>query len=300
MNDGKILNEYIQVDPPMKENMTRAINEIKGADRTMNELASATGLSISMLSRIVNGNYIKPIDVKTLELLISHASKNSNIIFEELLRYNGMLTKKEFERRKDNSHRKQRIIEQRKYRQDMREIIIDELFSREIAIKKRKKIGIDRNIRSYIGERMDEMVISLPDEKNMTWAFYMASAYRVMDESREESERYVRRLIDRNAMIFLNDAWEPEKMENTKCSFVFIDETYFECFTKFMKKAKLHNRMSAILIDIKKRKVSRECIFDCRNFKNQINVFQKGDFSNKMNFESDEIIYDINEEDDIW
>lgn len=283
--------DFVQVRPPIKEMMTKAINDIKGPNRSMAELAEAAGISTSMLSRIVNGNYTKPISVEILQKLAACSPEGCPVDLEILFDCNGMMTKEDAARRSMMERRHQRIMEQRNRRKDMRDIITDELFARGIAIK---KLGVPEksevhNSKLFSGVRVCDMAITLPDNKEyIEWGFSMLSAVHEEDDTDRDDAFYIRRIIDNYAVIFLQDAWEPEDSKHNKFSFAFVDERFYEMFIDALQVAKLNNRMSAILINLSTRKVVKEYNFPCTNFAVTESLFEmpvhqeeehgKGDF----------------------
>lgn len=274
MSEIKI-DDYVQVRPPVKEMMTKAINDIKGPDRSMAELAEAAGVSTSMLSRIVNGNYTKPISVEILQKLAACAPEGCPVDLEILFDCNGMMTKEEAARRRTMDHRRQRMMEQQQRRRDMRDIITDELFARGIAIK---KLGIPtrsevHDSKLFAGARVCDMAITLPDEEYIEWGFSMLSALHEEGDTERDDAFYIRRIIDNYAVIFLQDAWEPDNSKHNKFSFGFADEGFFNRFIDALEVAKLNNRMSAILINLNTRKVVKEYNFPCKNFPDTPSLF---------------------------
>lgn len=263
---------------------------MKVSDRSMADFASATGVSTSMLSRIVNGNYSKPISIDILQKIASCVAKECPLDLEDLLEANGMMTKEEASHVSAMERRRQRMIEQQKRRREMRDIITDELFARGIAIK---KLGVPdksevHHSKLFSGARVCDMAITLPDQEYMEWGFSMLSVIRDSDDTERDDAFYIRRIIDNYAVIFLQDAWEPENSKHNKFSFCFADETYFNMFVDALQVAKFHNRMSAILIDVNTRKVIKEYNFPCENFPETESLFDtpvhqeedhgKGDF----------------------
>lgn len=262
------IEDYVQVRAPIKQMMTEIVNAMKGSDRSMADFAAATGVSTSMLSRIVNGNYSKPISTDILQKIATCVAEECPLDLEDLLEANGMMTKEEASRVSTMERRRQRMIEQQKRRRDMRDIITDELFARGIAIK---KLGVPDRLeiqhsKLFAGARACDMAITLPDQEYMEWGFSMLSVIRDSDDTERDDAFYIRRIIDNYAVIFLQDAWEPENSKFNKFSFGFADETYFNMFIDALQVAKLHNRMSAILINVNTRKVVKEYNFPCENF----------------------------------
>lgn len=275
MSEIKI-EDYVQGRQPIKRMMTEAVNAMKGAERSMADFAAATGLSTSMLSRIVNGNYSKPIAIDILQKIAACKAKECPLDLEDLLEANGMMTKEQAERRSMMERRHQLMAERQRRRRDMKEVITDELFARGIAIK---KLGVpDRSEISpskvFNGVRVCDLAITLPDEKEyIEWGFSMLSSYRDEDDTERDDGFYIKRAIDNYAVIFLQDAWEPENSKHNKFSFGFVDENYFNMFIDALQIAKFNNRISAILIDIDARRVVKEHNFPCSNFPEAESLF---------------------------
>lgn len=269
------VEDYVQVRPPIKPMMTEIVNAMKGAERSMADFAAATGVSTSMLSRIVNGNYSKPISTDILQKMASCVADDCPLDLEDLLEANGMMTKEEASRVSTMERRRQRMMEQQHRRRDMREIVTDELFARGIAIK---KLGMPErselpSSKLFRGARVCDLAITLPDDEYIEWGFSMLLVIREEGDTEQDDAFYLKRIIDNYAVIFLQDAWEPENSKHNKFSFGFADETYFNMFVDALQVAKFNNRMSAILIDVNTRKVIKEHNFPCRNFPDEGSLF---------------------------
>ena len=145
----------------------------------------------------------------------------------------------------------------------------------------------------YMAEPKDRLINARKqyadkDIATVEWGFSMLSAIHEEDDTDRDDAFYIRRIIDNYAVIFLQDAWEPENSKHNKFSFGFADETYFNMFIEALQVAKFNNRMSAILININTRKVVKEYNFPCKNFSETESLFDmpvhqeeehgKGDF----------------------
>lgn len=272
MSENKV-EDYVPVRAPIKPMMTRIINDMKGEDRTMADFAFATGVSTSMLSRIVNGNYTKPISTDILQKIASNAAPECALGLKDLLEANGMMTKEAANHFDRFELQQQMMINRRRRDKDMRDVITNELFIRGIAIKKVDVHGKERFL-TIFGCFGCDLTITLPDQPNLTWFFDFVLGVRDEDDYRK-SKFYVRRIIDRYAAVFLQDAWEPESTKDDKFSIVFADKTYFEQFIDALRIAKFNNRVSAILIDLKSRKVVAEHNFACKNFPASNSLFEQ-------------------------
>lgn len=275
MNDVRI-EDYVQTRAPIKSAMTDIINAMKGPDRSMADFSTITGISTSMLSRIVNGNYTKPISPEILKKIADSKTESCPLDLEDLLEANGMVTKEAASHITLREDRRQKMAEQVRRRKAMKDIVIDELFARGIAIK---MLGIPDKPASHMSKLFEEAIvcdraITLPDEEYIEWGFFMLPFTRDSDNSARDDEYYIHWIISKYAVIFLQDAWEPENSKHNKFSFVFADKTYFEMFVEALQVSKLNNRISAILINVNERKVIKEHNFPCMNFPETGSLFE--------------------------
>ena len=65
-------------------------------------------------------------------------------------------------------------------------------------------------------------------------------------------------IMEKINVWFLLDAWEPDEVKGMKVSFVFVDEELFEGMKETLQRAKLHNEMSLILMDVDDYRVIKE------------------------------------------
>ena len=263
------IEDYVLARQPNKPMMKKAVTGMKGSDRSMAEFAAVTGLSTSMLSRIVNGNYSKPISVEILQKIADGKSKDCTLDLKDLLEANGMIVKEEASRQNDGIYLQQAQLEQLKRGKDMQEIITDELFTRGVTIKKLRTL--EKTELSYSkalsDERVCDLAIAVFDEEfNLEWEFEVIPYFREMDDTDRDDVILIKKIIQKNAVVFLQDAWSPESYKHRKFSFCFADKDYFDKFIEALQFAKLNNRMSAILIDTNAGKVVDEYNFPCSNF----------------------------------
>ena len=274
MKEVKIA-DYVQTRQPIKAMVTEIINAMKGSERSMADFSVASGVNSSMLSRIINENYSKPISIDVLQKVAACSVDGCPFTLKDLLRANGMLTKEEAAHDSAMQLRRNRFFEQQRRRRDMREIITDELFAREITIK---KLGLsekteDQQSKLFSGAMICDLAIELPENEKLEWGFSMLSAIREDDVTERDDVYYIRRIIENYAVIFLQDAWEPENAKNIKFSFGFADEVLFNMFIEALEVAKFNNRISAILINVNEHKVMKEFNFPCKNFSDIESLF---------------------------
>ena len=266
--------QYIQFMEPDKKALARLLGECKGPDRTMAQMGEATGLSASMLSRINNGNITKPLQEETLTAIFENRAPGCNVTLEDLYRANGMVTVEERNRRVHGVDIRRQIEEQRELAQ---QILINELLNRGYAVKADIPRGVGgRSV--MMGSRTDssrgdlnisyDLGVTLPELHNLSeWMFdvFPASSQGPFeDDQPERNARFqVRRRVQMRTCIFLVDAWQPERLEGMKFSFVFTDKYMYDAFKEYVRTAKLNNAMSTILLDLDERVVVKEEWMNC-------------------------------------
>lgn len=272
MEDRK---QYIQYAEPDKRALARLLGECKGPDRTMAQMGEATGLSASMLSRINNGNITKPLPEDTLTLIYENRAQGCNVTMDDLYRANGMVTVEERNRMVHGVDIRRQIQEQQEMAQ---QILINELLNRGYAVKADISHGIaGRSV--MIEGRTDssrgdlnisyDLGVSLPELHDLSvWLFdvFPASTQGPLrdDVSPERNARFqVRRRTQMHSNIFLIDAWQPERLEGLKYSFVFTDKYMYEAFKDYVRTARLNNAMSTILLNLDERTVVKEEWMNC-------------------------------------
>ena len=267
--------QYIQYTEPDKKGLARLLGECKGTDRTMAQMGEATGLSPSMLSRILNGNITKPLPGETLQAIFDNRASGCNVTMDDLYRANGMVTLEERNRMAHGIETKRQVEEQRELAQ---QILINELLNRGYAVK----VDISRGMggRSVMMEdRTDssrgdlnisyDLGVTLPELHDLSeWLFdvfpFTNQSPFGDDTPPERNARYqVRRRVQMRTNIFLVDAWQPERLDGVKYSFVFTDKYMYDAFKDYIRTAKLNNAMSTILLNLDERVVAKEEWMNC-------------------------------------
>lgn len=277
------MTKYIQYKDPDAVALRDLINKVRG-ERSMAKFADdikltspSVKVSAPTLSRACNWTKgSSPVSIELLQAIAAIALPESGVTLDALVEANGMMTK---EQAVQNSKRRtQQVFAERQLRRkEMRGIITDELFARGIAIKKLgapDKAELNHS-KAFFGAMICDLAITLPEEKEyLEWGFSMISVSKDEDPDEDYPGFYIRRVIDNYAVIFLQDAWEPENTKDIKHSFAFIDPFYYTLFIDTLQVAKFNNRMSAILIDIKEKKVIKEHVFPCKNFPGVKSLFE--------------------------
>ncbi len=277
MTEAELKENFVQVRTPDKERIARITKELIGGNRTAAEFAQAVGLTPSMISRIMNGNYKKPLTEDILVKLVSDCSEDQNEKLQSLILANGMISKEQQERRNGRDGYRSRMSEMRDREISIQNIVTSELFARGVTVRKIPRFDYSERLQdSKFFSRVVSysFVIAMVDiEDPYEWGFIVAP--QIFDEDDAERDRrfIFQRLIERYSYLFLMDAWEPEFLSNKKTSFVFLDQILFDMFVDTMQDAKLHNRMSAILVDIEKGEVLKEKSLICSEFQDMDSPF---------------------------
>lgn len=276
MTEAELKENFVQVRTPDKERIARITKGLIGENRTAAEFAQAVSLSPSMVSRIINGKYQKPLTEDILIKLVSDCSEEQENKLQMLIRANGMISKEQQERRFGSNGHYSMMSEAHDREISIQNIITSELFARGIAVRKVPRFGY-RNVivrsKFFRNPMFFDLKVEMVDtERPYEWNFAIyAMQVDAKDEMRKAS--IFQRMIERYSYLFLMDAWEPQLLTDIKTSFVFCDNEIFDMFVDTMQDAKLHNRMSAILVDIEKGEVLEERSLVCSDFQDMDSPF---------------------------
>ena len=301
---------YIQVRTPDVSRIAEIVLVAKGVERTMAKFAEDTGINPSTLSRIVNGKIKKPLTMDVIEAVIDKKSSSCEISMEELIRANGMMEQEAYEHR---SHRDPFIMRRRAADDrmvSMKTIILNELYRRSIAYKKVRRDEIEEMpmvVREF-GSMQRILLNMLESENENYWGFVFNSSIVDPEELetgyvRRDVRYFMNRVLSIYGSIFLADAWEPETLENMKCSFVFCDEHFYDVFRERLSRAKIQSSMTMILLNIEEAKVVKEELLPGCSFENQDNYFDipiddADDGTSNYDDELHQLIFRFDDEDD--
>lgn len=73
--------------------------------------------------------------------------------------------------------------------------------------------------------------------------------------------------------FFLRDAWEPESLKDVMQTFVFVEKTAYEVFLSMLSGVKVHNFVSALLIDLNAGRVVEESFLERYDGKQVKSIF---------------------------
>lgn len=270
--------DYMPVRTPDKEYLAELIMQIKGIERSMADFAADTGVTTSMLSRIVNGAYTKSISIDTLVKIMNGAKEQCKITFADLAHANGLETQEEINRRAArDAQRRRRMAEDANRRLQIEEIITSELLAGGYAIRKNRRLRAKIvNLQELFPQEIggDFRIELIGEAQDYPWHFMI----NPLNDSNELSD--LRKVVNvkdffrHYATLFLQDAWEPEKLRNRKVSFVFADSGYYEGFLELMQNASIQGDMSAILVDVNNNVVREETSISMNTFGDTTSLFQ--------------------------
>ena len=278
--------QYIQYTEPDKKGLARLLGECKGSDRTMAQMGEATGLSPSMLSRILNGNITKPLPGETLQAIFDNRAPGCNVTMDDLYRANGMVTLEERNRMAHGIETRRRVQEQQELAQ---QILINELLNRGYAVKADISHGVMGRM-VMMEPRTDadrgdlpiqyDLGVSLPELHDLSdWLFEIVpltgqAPFREGASPEREARYQIRRSVAMRSNIFLVDAWQPGRLEGMKYSFVFTDSYMYDAFKDYVRTAKLNNAMSTILLNLDERVVAKEEWMNCPMKDDYVSLFR--------------------------
>lgn len=260
-------NNYIQSRVPDIAELGNLLKRGKGRNRTMAEYAKVCNASPSTFSRIATGKITQPLSFEVLVNIWRNADKESRLIFLDLVRANGLVAK-DFAERKEERHPGtfERDEVQYSTEREMKNIVMEELLARGLLVQQQRRIHIDENVPSVLsGAGRAGMILRIQGYEPKYWNIKTMSYIGIHrgfygDEPVPEIDYECEGdwMFHTNAEIFLKDAWEPERTEKVKMSFVFMDRETLEAFEKNLKSAKVNGWFSLILVDCEKQEVVEE------------------------------------------
>lgn len=258
---------YIQSRVPDIVALGNLLKKGKGNNRTMAEYAKECGASPSTFSRIATGKISQPLSFEVLVNIWKFADPEAKLVFMDLTSANGLVDKnfaEKKERRRPGSF--ERDEEQFSTEREMKNIVMEELLERGLSIQQQKRIHIDENIPAAMsGAGRAGMILRIQGYEPKYWNIRAMSYIGVkrgfygdepVPEIDFECEADV--MFHNCSEIFLKDAWEPERTNKIKMSFLFMDRETLEAFWENLKSAKVNGWFSLILVDREVQEVVEE------------------------------------------
>ncbi|MDY4970087.1 MAG: hypothetical protein SO101_07495 [Lachnospiraceae bacterium] len=266
INEDRELNidDWEQAIVPDFNELANLVNAAKGDDRTMGQFAEECGTSSSTLSRVVNKKNTRPMALELLKSIAEHAALQSNVSFEQLLRANGWRKKI----RKDSPMDRDLS---RKHEMMNREGAVRNLLSNELLVRGANVKVVSRSMMSADRVTMKtgySVYWDIVFETNVfngydTWAIEINPQVIVQDEEGKRTPmsnpRWLsRRIMEKYAIIFLCDQWEPELLEKRKITFVFVDPQIYRIIKNNLIEAETNNYFTLMLVDLEENRIIEE------------------------------------------
>ena len=290
----KILDEYEAAYMPDTGLLSQLLELCKGG-RTWQEFSSLCGKSAATLSRLSNKKITKQVGKDVLYLAYRNQVEQDNPDLDELMRAGGWRKKKKPRDRSnyvpwEPTEEEKAKMDQEQKDDENRRRMINIIIRSELDARGRMNLFYD-NRRGSMDRRNPAMhdakilssdygirysfgggfTIQIQGMDPLYWCFFptFSSLFgRPRDwgkYSEEDKERILNRMVA-NVMSdgfyekFLKDDWEPETMVNIKTTIIFQDRVEYEWIWNVLKKRKVNNWFSLLLIDLENEKVLDERI----------------------------------------
>ena len=265
-------DDYVQGCPLDPQRLAEFLKQAKGENETMAQFAmkcklnekglpdeNGKPMSPSTFSRIANGKIVRSLPIGLIDAIIAHAVNKESIDRDEIMRANGMISSSELSRQRFEHNAEDR---KNKY-ESIKHIIADELYARGCMIRIYPKLPANELPESRFDLHLpSRMTVTVQGHEPKFWSFVfdtpIASFLRENEDENSRIRSNANELISIWNRIFLRDMWEPETMTEVKHSFVFTDKQLYKAFCDLIMTVKVNGCMSAILIDIKIKKVVEE------------------------------------------
>lgn len=255
------LRNYKQIRTPDYAQLASLVTQAKGPERTMAQFSEATGIGASTLSRLVNLNIKKPLSIETLiKIYDNRADQEDEYLLERLANANGLYSPDFADRVQNHEHRTWKLNESRSRETLMKNAIIGSLVACGCGVSLCNGPVADTSLYPY---QIGDFSVCVEDKNhanaNELWCFELDTHIVADYEQRHMNAKHIVRFkFERYSGVFLTDAWEPEKLNGIKISYVFIDKGIFDEFCTAVAVASVHNEMSIILIDPTTYKIKDE------------------------------------------
>ena len=287
---------YIQTRVPDITELGNILRKAKGKNRTMAEYAKECGASPSTFSRIANGKITQPLSFETLANIWKYSDPEANIIFTTLTYANGLMEKSFIEKKeKRYPGNVQRDELQYSTEREIKNIIMEELLNRELAIVSQRRIHVDESVPAILASAgRSGLILQVQGYTPKYWNIKVMSyigvrrgAYSDEPVAETDFECEADIMFHNAAEIFLKDAWEPEKTEKVKVSFAFLDIETLEAFYKNIKCAKVNGWFSLLLVDRECKKITMEKIIPRKDGRTMESLFSLPIVEGEMDWKDD-------------
>lgn len=244
-------NNYVATLSPDKDKLAEMLSAMKGPSRTMAQFAEECAVGPSTLSRISNGRITKPLSVSVIESIYQHRDENADVSLDQFYHANGYVLEDEISRR---SSAYDYFNIRLRSKEDMKAAITNELFIRGIQIQ---RLPLPHTGKDLLNELTAPLPTYIPcdiavkasiDGQSYDLGFFIIPETAEPTGNEREDRRFIRTLFRRYALIFLTDAWEEERKEDIRMTFVFRSYPYHVAFVKALEKAPLRSAFTSVCL----------------------------------------------------
>lgn len=282
MDEGNDFSrKYVATRLPDKLQLAAYIKEAKGPGRTMAEFAEQCGtLTASSFSRIIHGNLAKSLSAEIIQSIVKNAAPGARVDYESMMRANGMVPEDQGKEPVDEALYWEQVERKNKELQ-VRNILADEHLSRGHMIQYFPRLFEDLSwdgsnpIPDHIPKSRFGLVvpssfaIRIQGYEPLYWNYVVNLT--VLDNREIKPQRFPG--FRAYHSFFLRDAWEPETLKDVMQSFVFVEKTAYELFLSMLSGVKVHNHVSALLVDLDAGRVVEESFLERYDGKQMKSIF---------------------------
>lgn len=281
--------EYVHAYIPDKALVARLLQICKG-NHSMAELAKVCGVSASTLSRILNGKIAKPMELELIRTIADHSAvEDADHMFDSLAKANGWIPKSIRDER-ENNYVAESIFRDKQDHIAMRNTIMSSLLERGYPVK---IVGVQHQ--AIQTELPIRILSSLTVETDIgdgpfLWSFMYIMTSLKGSSFQDEKERTLMMMSG----WFLEDNWEPEKLNGRRTSFVFRDASFGIMIEEDLWNLQFNNDFSIIGVDISREKITWEESFSRKDGKPIKDAFSKPVLQDELSDDlSEKIVLDF-------
>lgn len=259
---------------PDWDGLKTMINRAKGSERSMRQFASACEISPATFTRIMKGEYKKPLSVEMLKKIVEAAVPDAGVTMPEALLADGYMEEcldAVEENRYTDQHGRLRVS-------DLYEILVNDLRRRKLPFITysagseedipRSKLGMN-NFDRYQSYHMLTVHVQGYEPKYHKFHVNDADGYHV------RTTEDLWRILKVYSLMLLRDAYEPEAANDYKYIIVFTSDKVFQLFSDVMQSVTVNNSISAILVDKQEQSVRKEFAIPRKDGKREKSIFEE-------------------------
>lgn len=273
--------KYVASRLPDKLQLAAYIKEAKGPGRTMAEFAEQCGtLTASSFSRIIHGNLAKSLSAEIIQSIVKNAAPGARVDYESMMRANGMVPEDQ-EKQPSEEVVYWEVLERKNKELQVRNILADEHLARGHMIQYFPRLFEDLSL-----DGSNPLPDHIPKSR---FGLVVPSSFAIRIQGHEPL--YWNYVVNLTVLgnrgggskilpgfrayhsFFLRDAWEPETLKDVMQSFVFVEKTAYEVFLSMLSSVKVHNDVSALLVDLDAGRVVEESFLERYDGKQMKSIF---------------------------